>query len=868
MAKPDSPITRAPLLNERMVLEAQACEESLAMFMRKGWRWADESQEFMSNWHIDCISDHLTAAIDRQITGPLIFTLPPRHMKLCADSTPIATPAGYRKHGDIQPGDYVFGPDGKPALVRGVSLKGDADLEVVFGNGDIIKVNGNHLWTVFDRWQQKWRTLDTKTIASMPMDKNRNRFFIPEFECLNFDGHHELPLHPYLLGCWLGDGTSASACIAHDRGDIEHIEKIGRLGYNISAVYKNGGNGVRSALAGDGVYVCLGELGVRGNKHIPDIYATASVDDRMELLAGLIDTDGHVEKVTNRVRISTCDKEFAAQTERLALSLGFRAYTLVAKTPGYGAYKSGHEFVYQVGFQPDRPIPTALPRKAITRTDFTKRRRAIVEIRRAQVAEIGHCLNVDREDGLYLVGRTNIVTHNSIGINVFMPAWSWAQPVPIERRRKGLSVQEDAWRGPGVRFAFISYDQELSNRDSVKCQSLIESPWYQQRWGDRFKLRHARIEKFTNSTGGLRQALSFSGKLTGFGADIIGIDDAHNVQSDSPELDREKVINAWKDALQSRLDNRGKGSIFIIGMQRSNESDLVGYMLAHDFGGLHVCLPAEYERKHPYVFVKNPAPRQQVIRQSDTSRGADIGPRIGEVWEDRRKEGELLWPSRFPLEVLRDLTKDMTSHGAAGQYQQRPAAREGGMLKRAWFNNPVKLYPQQKLELVRSWDKAATESTKDDPDYTVGVLMGRDPVTEVFYVLDVIRGRFGPADLEKKIYSTAVLDGQEVRIRIPQEPAAAGKFQAFHFVGLLQGYNVFVEREGSKNARGNKEMRAEPFAAQCEHGFVKLVEAKWNEMFIDELATFPNGNHDDQVDAVCAAFRALSRRVTYTALAA
>src|SRR6185503_3672554 len=144
----------------------------------------------------------------------------------------------------------------------------------------------------------------------------------------------------------------------------------------------------------------------------------------------------------------------------------------------------------------------------------------------------------------------------SIGINVFMPAYLWTQPIPTADQRKGIFVQRNAWRGAGVRTAFISYDQELSNRDSIKCQSLIESDWYQARWGDRFKLKYARIEKFSNNRGGSRQALSFAGKLTGFGADLIGIDDAHNLGSDSPEADRAKVLYAWTDALQSRLDNR------------------------------------------------------------------------------------------------------------------------------------------------------------------------------------------------------------------------------------------------------------------------------------------------------------------------
>jgi predicted phage terminase large subunit-like protein len=86
-------------------------------------------------------------------------------------------------------------------------------------------------------------------------------------------------------------------------------------------------------------------------------------------------------------------------------------------------------------------------------------------------------------------------------------------------------------------------------------------------------------------------------------------------------------------------------------------------------------------------------------------------------------------------------------------------------------------------------------------------------------------------------------------------PGGAGKFEAHHLAGRLQGYRASTERE-----EGTKENRADPFVAQCEHGFVKMVEAPWNQAFVEELCAFPNGAHDDQVDAVSAAFRALIRR--------
>ena len=114
---------------------------------------------------------------------------------------------------------------------------------------------------------------------------------------------------------------------------------------------------------------------------------------------------------------------------------------------------------------------------------------------------------------------------------------------------------------------------------------------------------------------------------------------------------------------------------------------------------------------------------------------------------------------RFSLEALQRIAKDeaMSSHTAAGQLQQRPTAREGGLFKREWFAHPVKFAPPE-LELVRAWDLASADDESNDPDYTVGLLMGHDPESRLFYVLDVVRGRFTPGQREKAINSMAILD--------------------------------------------------------------------------------------------------------------
>ena len=123
----------------------------------------------------------------------------------------------------------------------------------------------------------------------------------------------------------------------------------------------------------------------------------------------------------------------------------------------------------------------------------------------------------------------------------------------------------------------------------------------------------------------------------------------------------------------------------------------------------------------------------------------------------------------------------------------------------------------------------------------------------IIYIVDMVRGRWGPDGVENTIIQTAKMDGRSVGIRLPQDPGQAGKAQAKNFITKLSGFNVKAE-----TVSGDKITRAQPFAAQVNIGNVKMLSGDWNKALIEELRNFPNGTHDDQVDGCSDAFNELN----------
>lgn len=391
-----------------------------------------------------------------------------------------------------------------------------------------------------------------------------------------------------------------------------------------------------------------------------------------------------------------------------------------------------------------------------------------------------------------------------------------------------VSVLWQAWewtRRPETRWLTASYAQGLSIRDSVKTRRVIQSPWYQAHWGDVFHLATDQNQKhrFENDRSGVRIATSVEGAATGERCDRAIIDDPHNVRQALSDKRRTEALLFWDETMTTRIDDPLSGGQVIV-MQRLHQRDLAGHVLA-DGGYVHLMLPMEYE------------PERRCITA--------IGFK-----DPRRKDAELLWPARFGPEALSEWKRRLGSYATAGQLQQRPAPRGGGMFKRHWFAI-VDAAPAE-AKSARYWDMAATaESTGADPDWTVGAKAAL--LDGVYYITDIRRVRASPLGVEKLVCQTAELDGIKTEIGMEQEPGASGKSVIDHYARtVLLGFAFRGDR-----VSGAKIERANPLSAAAEAGNVKLVRGDWNKDFLDEIEIFPNGAHDDQVDAVTGAFHAL-----------
>ncbi len=308
-------------------------------------------------------------------------------------------------------------------------------------------------------------------------------------------------------------------------------------------------------------------------------------------------------------------------------------------------------------------------------------------------------------------------------VSVAFPAWVWLHQ-------------------SNEQFLYASYALSLSLRDSVKCRRLILSPWYQDRWGDRYKIVGDQNTKgrFDNTKKGYRIASSAGSSVTGEGASLLICDDINSAAEGESEVIREGKIEWWTQVWSTRLNDKSKDCRIVI-QQRIHERDITGYIIDHDDLNewTKLILPMEYEEKRCSITVVLPSSQPN-------------------IWQDpRQKEGELLWPERFDEEGLKSLKQSLgTSYAIAGQLQQRPSPEAGGIIKKEWFKWWKDTIPPPIEVVVQSWDTAFSvgKTSAYSACTTWGVFYDHNYIENVI-LLSLWRGRVEYTELReiaKRLY--------------------------------------------------------------------------------------------------------------------
>ena len=425
--------------------------------------------------------------------------------------------------------------------------------------------------------------------------------------------------------------------------------------------------------------------------------------------------------------------------------------------------------------------------------------------------------------------------------SVAFPAWTWAQP------------ERSPTSGPGVQFLMASYANQLVLRDSVKCRRLIESPWYQRLWGDRFTLNSDQNTKsrFSNDQGGERLITSVGAAVTGEGGSIIVVDDPNSASEAFSEATIESTIEWWDGTMSTRLNDQKTGAYVII-QQRLAENDLTGHVMEKDVGEwTHLCLPMRYESDRAFV--------------------------TGIGWEDPRKEeGELLWPDRFGEKEVENLERSLGPFMAAGQLQQRPEPAGGGIVKREWWKLWEETsYPPMDY-IIASLDTAYT--TKTNNDYSAisiwGVFTtdanavanrildsdGRPMYFDRTYnetaprlmMMHAWQERLEFHDLVEKVAKTCKALKVD-KLLVENKAAGISVSQELRRLYGNEGFAVQLSDPKSMDKLARLYSVQHLFA----EGMVYAPDKVWAEQVITQVGQFPKGKHDDLVDTVSMSIRHL-----------
>lgn len=433
-------------------------------------------------------------------------------------------------------------------------------------------------------------------------------------------------------------------------------------------------------------------------------------------------------------------------------------------------------------------------------------------------------------------------------VSVAWPAWVWAQ-----------KPETGPLAGPGIQFLTSSYAQTLSMRDSVKMRRLIESPWYQKQWGDRFILTGDQNTKtrFENNHGGYRLSTSVGGTTTGEGGNVVIIDDPMSAGDVASETEIGNVTTWWDEVMSSRLNDPEKDA-FVVIMQRLHQEDLTGHIMDREMEDwTWLCLPMEFEED----------------RRCTTMIDGH------EFWTDPRvDEGDLLCPNRFSKESVDRIARSMGPFQASGQLQQSPTPKGGGIIKEEWWlpwsdpldNTKNPGYPAIEFVLA-ALDTAYTEKEENDPSALTiwGVFRDEHGNPKVILMYGWSE-RLEFSDLVEKVMDTCTTTKKANpkskyrfpvdRLIIESKASGLSVYQEIHKQIQISGkFGVELfdpKKYGDKTARLYSVQHL--FSSDMIYvPWIYPLGFTWVNEVIQQVSLFPKAKHDDYVDTVSMALRYL-----------
>jgi predicted phage terminase large subunit-like protein len=421
---------------------------------------------------------------------------------------------------------------------------------------------------------------------------------------------------------------------------------------------------------------------------------------------------------------------------------------------------------------------------------------------------------------------------------VYFPTWEWGPR-----------------KMPHLRYITASYSEDLTLGTNRLSRALIDSDVYRKWWrkgSDGSELwtidpkQDTKTEFATNKMG-FRFATSTGGTITGKRGHRLIFDDLHSAQQAESDAIRTGQVTWFRESAQNRVVDAQTRKILIMQLLNANDAGAV----AKELGWTILCLPMRYEHDHPLVWVGGPKYEKLSRGRVRLVQWGKGDPRAEE--RGGEGDGQLLFPERFPEDMVADLEEAMGDYATAGQFQQRPTPRGGGMFKKVDEIEPVYAHdiPYENLIIARGWDFAG--SKKKGSAYTASAKVGLDRETGTLYILHGEMDRFSPDELEAAIVDRAEEDGPGVLQSMPRDPAQAGMFQAHIIAQKLQGKWFEFSLE-----TGSKEDRAKPLASQVNIGKVKMLVGTWNDKVKEQLKTFPRGKYKDIADALSRAYMAVT----------